>query len=57
MMHGTTAKRTYFVIDKKGIVRFKGIMQTTEPTAPIRYARPYWSVDYTPVTRTKERGG
>jgi peroxiredoxin len=30
-----TAKRAYFIIDKQGIVRFKGVMDTINPKMPI----------------------
>jgi peroxiredoxin len=30
----TTAKRAYFIVDKKGIVRFKRIMHPFNPDAP-----------------------
>jgi len=30
----TTAKRAYFIVDKKGIVRFKQIMHPFNPDAP-----------------------
>ena len=30
-----TAKRAYFIIDKQGIVRFKGVMDTIDPKMPI----------------------
>ncbi len=30
-----TAKRAYFIIDKQGIVRLKGVMDTIDPTMPI----------------------
>ena len=30
----TTAKRSYFIVDKKGIVRFKRIMHPFDPEAP-----------------------
>ncbi len=30
----TTAKRSYFIVDKKGIVRFKRIMHPFNPEAP-----------------------
>jgi len=30
-----TAKRAYFIIDKQGIVRFKGVMDTINPRMPI----------------------
>ncbi|HET8580183.1 MAG TPA: redoxin domain-containing protein, partial [Nitrospiraceae bacterium] len=30
----TTAKRSYFLVDKKGIVRFKRIMSPANPEAP-----------------------
>jgi peroxiredoxin len=30
-----TAKRAYFIIDKQGIVQFKGVMDTINPKMPI----------------------
>ena len=30
-----TAKRAYFIIDKQGIIRFKGVMHTINPKAPL----------------------
>ncbi len=30
-----TAKRAYFIIDKQGIIRFKGVMDAIDPKMPI----------------------
>jgi peroxiredoxin len=34
MGSSTTAKRSYFIVDKKGIVRFKRVMHPFNPEAP-----------------------